>query len=93
MIYLVLKELKIKKENKEEFSRYIEDWIYRNKQQELNLSIDGYWIANKFFIFERWSSEESFNKFTRLDEYINFINKVESYSLEPLKIKKVKTVN
>ncbi|MBU4689675.1 putative quinol monooxygenase [Mycoplasma zalophidermidis] len=92
MIYIVSKEIKIKKESKDEFNKFIKEWIYKSKQQELNLSIDGFWVADKFLIFERWSSEESFLKFTKLPEYKEFLTTIESFGTEPLKVKKFKTI-
>ncbi|WP_051630124.1 putative quinol monooxygenase [Mycoplasma simbae] len=92
MICVVLKEIKVKKENKDEFNEFIKEWIYTSKQQELNLSIDGYWFGDRFSIFERWSSEESFLKFTKLPEYKDFLTKIESFGLEPLKVRKFKTL-
>ncbi|TQC51503.1 hypothetical protein E1I18_02355 [Mycoplasmopsis mucosicanis] len=93
MISVVIKELKIKKELKEQFTTYIKNWIYISKQQELNLSIDGYWAGDKFTIIERWSSEDSFNKFTKLPEYTEFLKKIEEFVFDSIKVRKFKTIN
>ncbi|QBF34710.1 hypothetical protein EG856_02155 [Mycoplasmopsis phocirhinis] len=92
MISLIIKEIKIKKENMNNFNEYIKNWIYVSKQQELNLSIDGFWAGDKFNIVERWSSEESFNKFAKTEQYKEFLTFVENSAQMPLKIKKYKTI-
>ncbi|MCT4469908.1 antibiotic biosynthesis monooxygenase [Mycoplasma sp. HS2188] len=92
MIYIVTKELKIKKEEKEEFSKYIKNWIYISKQEELNLSIDGYWMSGRFIIFERWSSEESFMNFSKKDWYKDFLTSITKFTVDEMKVRKFKTV-
>ncbi|AIA29263.1 hypothetical protein MCFN_00450 [Mycoplasmopsis californica] len=92
MICVVTKEIKIKKESRKDFTEYIKKWMYLSKQQELNLSMDGFWISDRFSIIERWSSEDSFHKFTKTAEYKDFLNQIEQFGIGEIKIKKYKTL-
>ncbi|QSF13436.1 antibiotic biosynthesis monooxygenase family protein [Mycoplasma sp. Mirounga ES2805-ORL] len=69
MIYLVIKHLKVKPEHKDDFETKITNWLKETKKQEYNLSLDGAWKDNNnFLIMERWSTKETYDKFTSSKE-------------------------
>ncbi|KKB26692.1 hypothetical protein MM26B8_05000 [Mycoplasmopsis meleagridis] len=94
MIFIISKELKIKKEMKANFLEKINAWIIATKKQELNLSIDGMWKdQNHFLIIERWSTEESYEKYISSELHKNLWREIKPSLLSNPYLNKFKTIS
>ncbi|RMX34813.1 hypothetical protein [Mycoplasmopsis fermentans] len=86
MIYAIFRKAKIKPESKSIFEKNVSLWIDEVKKEEYNLSFDGYWVNDNTFIFmERWSTLETYKKFTKKDEVILQWKSLAKYFSEEIK--------
>ncbi|WP_027332874.1 putative quinol monooxygenase [Mycoplasmopsis gallinarum] len=94
MIYVVLRQLKVKTETKKEFSIDIERWLKNNKKEELNLSLDAVWKdKDTMMIVERWSTPEAYQKFINSDQYKVDWENINQYLSQKPSILKFETIN
>ncbi|MGP1451645.1 MAG: hypothetical protein ACTTJO_02660 [Metamycoplasmataceae bacterium] len=94
MIYCTSKTLNIKPELKDEFNKWIYEFINEAKKEEMNLSIDGGWKKdNIFVIFERWSSEQTCKNFYSNKQNKEKYIKINSFVLNPITYFSYNTIN
>lgn len=94
MIYCTLKTLNIKPELRNEFEKWINEFISSAKKEGLNLSYDGGWQKeNIFVIMERWSDESSCRSYYSKKENKERYSKINDFLTKPVSYFGYKTIN
>ncbi|VEU77994.1 putative quinol monooxygenase [Mycoplasmopsis columbinasalis] len=93
MIYLVIKNLKIKEDVKANFDTNFEVFLKNLKKQPLNLSADAIWKdPTNAVLVERWSTKKAYDDYLASEEFKTNWSKLTSDCInKPLVLKQTTT--